>query len=279
MIKHRKLTKRSFAVLLCFLVLGILSVFFVLPFLWMLSNSFKSTKEILVNPRHIIPLVPTIQGYIKVLTKSMFFHWLYNSVFITTVNTAVIVFTSSIVGYLFSKYEFKGKKILFLLVLSSMMVPSQTTMIPSFLLINALGLYNHAGALILPSFVNAFGIFLCKQACEEVPNEVIESARLDGASDFRIYWQIILPLIRPTLGSLTIFTFLNYWNDYLNPLIMLNDVKKMTLPIALSFFSSQHAADLSATMAASALIMVPVMMVFLFFQKQFIKGIATTGMK
>ncbi len=275
-LKHRKIKPIHIAL---FIGLFSISLFMILPFLWMVSNSLKSTKEILIDPKHLIPLNFTISGYVKVLTKSPFFYWLRNSLFITTTNTVVILVTSSLVGFVFSKFRFRFKKILFMLVLATMMVPTHTTMIPGFLLINALGLYNTAGALIFPSFVNAFGIFLCKQACDDIPNELIEAARMEGANNFSIYLKIILPLIRPTIGALTIFTFLNYWNDYLNPLIMINDIKKMTLPLALSFFSSQHTADLSATMAASSLIMLPVIIVFLLFQKQFIKGIATTGMK
>lgn len=262
-----------------FIGLFLLSLFMILPFFWMLSNSLKSTKELLVDPKHLIPVNFTISGYIKVLTKSPFFYWFRNSLFITVTNTLVILMSSTIVGFVFSKFEFKFKKVLFMLVLATMMVPTHTTMIPGFLLINALGLYNTAGALIVPSFVNAFGIFLSKQACDDIPNELIEAARMEGASNWSIYLKIVLPLLKPTVGALTIFTFLNYWNDYLNPLIMINDIKKMTLPLALSYFSSQHTADLSATMAASALIMIPVIIVFLMFQKQFIKGIATTGMK
>ena len=262
-----------------FIGLFLLSLFMILPFFWMLSNSLKSTKELLVDPKHLIPVNFTISGYIKVLTKSRFFYWFRNSLFITVTNTLVILLSSTIVGFVFSKFEFKFKKVLFMLVLATMMVPTHTTMIPGFLLINALGLYNTAGALIVPSFVNAFGIFLSKQACDDIPNELIEAARMEGASNWSIYLKIVLPLLKPTVGALTIFTFSNYWNDYLNPLIMINDIKKMTLPLALSYFSSQHTADLSATTAASALIMMPVIIVFLMFQKQFIKGIATTGMK
>lgn len=265
---------------ICILILLILvSIFIIMPYFWMLSNSFKTTKEILVNPTNLLPVNFTLDSYIKVLAKSPFFTWLQNSCFITITNTVVILFTSSIIGYVFSKFKFRFKKTLFALILATMMVPSQTTMIPSFMLINFLGLYNTAGALIFPSFINAFGIFLCKQFCDEIPSSLIESAKIEGASDIRIFFKIIIPLIRPALGALTIFTFLNYWNDYLNPLIMLNEVKKMTLPLALSYFATQHMADLAATMAASALIMVPVTVVFLCFQKQFIKGITLSGMK
>jgi len=265
--------------IIIFIGLFLISLFMILPFFWMLSNSLKSTKEILIDPKHLIPVNFTLSGYVKVLSKSPFFYWLRNSLFITITNTSVILLTSTLVGFVFSKFEFKFKKVLFLIVLATMMVPTHTTMIPGFLLINALGLYNTSAALIIPSFVNAFGIFLSKQACDDIPNELIEAARMEGASNWSIYTKIVLPLLKPTIGALTIFTFLNYWNDYLNPLIMINDIKKMTLPLALSYFSSQHTADLSATMAASALIMMPVVIVFLLFQKQFIKGIATTGMK
>lgn len=277
--KKRKITRDQAVRFSIFIILGILAIFFVLPYVWMILNSFKSTKEILMSPKNIIPETFTLAGYEKVLTQSPFFTWFKNSAFITITNTVVILFVSALVGYVFSKFEFRFKNVLFIIVLATMMVPAQTTMIPSFLLISKLGLYNTAGALILPSFVNAFGIYLCKQFCDEIPKEIIESAKLDGASDIKIFFKIVMPMIRPALGALAIFTFLTYWNDYLNPLIMLSEVKKMTLPLALSFFAQQHMADLSAQMAASALIMVPVTIVFMAFQKQFIKGIAMTGMK
>ncbi|MDQ0360988.1 carbohydrate ABC transporter permease [Breznakia pachnodae] len=277
--KKRKITRDQAVRFSIFIILGILAIFFVLPYIWMILNSFKSTKEILMSPKNIFPEEFTLAGYEKVLTQSPFFTWFKNSAFITVTNTVVILFVSALVGYVFSKFEFRFKNVLFIIVLATMMVPAQTTMIPSFLLISKLGLYNTAGALILPSFVNAFGIYLCKQFCDEIPKEIIESAKLDGASDIKIFFKIVMPMIRPALGALAIFTFLTYWNDYLNPLIMLSEVKKMTLPLALSFFAQQHMADLSAQMAASALIMVPVTIVFMAFQKQFIKGIAMTGMK
>jgi multiple sugar transport system permease protein len=277
--KKKKLKRDQIIRLCIFLGLGLLAVLFVLPYIWMIMNSFKSTKEILIHPKNFIPLEFTWAGYIKVLTESPFFDWLRNSLFITITNTTIILFVSAIVGYVFAKFDFKFKKILFMIMLATMMIPEQTTMIPRFLLLDQLGLYNHIGALIFPTFVSAFGIYLCKQFCDEIPREIIESAKLDGAGDLTIFIRIVVPMIRPALGALAIFTFLVHWNDYLNPLIMISEVKKMTLPLALSFFANQHMADLSAQMAASALIMIPVTIVFLIFQKQFIKGIAMTGMK
>ncbi|MBR0455995.1 MAG: carbohydrate ABC transporter permease [Firmicutes bacterium] len=262
-----------------FAILMAVSIIVVIPYVWMLSNSFKTTIETLTDPMHIIPQEFTLDGYIKVLTKSPFFHWLGNSVFITCTNTIVILFTSTLVGYLFARFRFRGRDFLFAMFMFTMMVPAQVTMITTFIIIDDIGLYNSVWALIIPSFVNVFGIYLCKQYCEEIPRELIESARIDGAGDFAIYWRIVIPQIRPAIGALAIFTFMEYWNDYLNPLIYLSSTEKMTLPLALSYFSTQHSTDLSATMAASALIMIPAAIVFIIFQKQFIKGLSMTGMK
>jgi ABC-type glycerol-3-phosphate transport system permease component len=264
---------------LIFAILLAASIVVVIPYIWMLSNSFKTTIETLTDPMHIIPQNFTLDGYIKVLTKSPFFHWLGNSVFITCTNTIVILFTSTLVGYLFARFRFRGKDFLFAMLMFTMMVPAQVTMITTFIIIDDIGLYDSVWALIIPSFVNVFGIYLCKQYCEEIPRELIESARIDGAGDFAIYWRIVIPQIRPAIGALAIFTFMEYWNDYLNPLIYLSSTEKMTLPLALSYFSTQHSTDLSATMAASALIMIPAAIVFIIFQKQFIKGMSMTGMK
>ncbi len=262
-----------------FAILMAVSIIVVIPYVSMLSNCFKTTIETLTDPMHIIPQEFTLDGYIKVLTKSPFFHWLGNSVFITCTNTIVILFTSTLVGYLFARFRFRGRDFLFAMLMFTMMVPAQVTMITTFIIIDDIGLYNSVWALIIPSFVNVFGIYLCKQYCEEIPRELIESARIDGAGDFAIYWRIVIPQIRPAIGALAIFTFMEYWNDYLNPLIYLSSTEKMTLPLALSYFSTQHSTDLSATMAASALIMIPAAIVFIIFQKQFIKGLSMTGMK
>ncbi len=262
-----------------FLVMVIVSLIIVIPYVWMLSNSFKSTKETLVDASHLLPKDPTVDGYRKVLFGSPFFRWLRNSLIITVSDTVIILFSSTILGYLFSRFEFRGKRFLFMMLLFTMMVPAQVTMITKFILIDRIGLYDNLLALIIPAMVSAFGVYLCKQYCDEIPRELLESARIDGAGNFQIYIHIVLAQIRPAIGSLAIFTFLEIWNDYLNPLLYLSSTKNQTLPLALSFFNSQHQTDLSATMAASALIMIPASIVFMIFQKQFIKGIAMTGMK
>lgn len=278
--KKRIRDRKNFKLRLAgFLILMIFAVIFLAPYFWMLSNSFKSTKEILLEPNHLLPEHFTLESYRKVLFDSLFFTWFKNSAIVSITDTVVILFSSSIIGFVLSKYKFRMNKPFFALVLATMMVPVTAVIIPNFMLISSLGWYDRIISLIVPTFFNAFGIFLCKQYIDDIPKELFESAMLDGATDLKIYNRIVLPMIRPALGSLTIFTFLGIWNDYETPLIYLNTSKNMTLPLALSYFNNQHMSDLSATMAAASLIMLPVTILFLVFQKQFIKGITMTGMK
>jgi ABC-type glycerol-3-phosphate transport system permease component len=250
-----------------------------MPYLWMIITSFRRTPEILRNPGQIWPTQWVITNYGMVFDETPFFSWLRNSVSVTFAVTLGVLFTASLVGYVFAKFRFRGKDLLFWLILSTMMVPSQITMIPSFLIINGVGLYDSLFALILPRLVTAFGIFLCRQFCEDIPDSLCEAALIDGAGPFHIYRTVVIPLLRPCLAALAIFTFLENWNEYLMPLIMIEKVENMTLPIALSFFSGFRAAQTGAVMAAAVLVMMPVTIVFLCFQKQFIKGITLTGMK
>lgn len=267
----------AFAVIVA--CLAVFSLFMVFPYVWMLLTSFKTNADIGLHPTSLWPDPWTLSGYVTAITQAPFVQWFFNSMIVSVTITAAVVFTSTLIGFVFAKYRFPKKELIFAIILATMMVPAQVTMIPSFLIVNKLGLYNTLGALIVPALVRSFGIFLCRQFIEDVPDSLCEAAKIDGATDFFIYWRIILPNIKPAIGSLVIFTFLGTWNDYLNPLIMLNETKRMTLPLALSFFSSQHGTDLSATMAVAALIMIPVIAVFIMFQKQFIKGLALSGIK
>ncbi len=175
------------------IILMVFALMIIAPYIWMMLTSFKSTREVLYNPGKVMPIKWTLSGYITVLTKSPFFSWFKNSVIVSVAVTAAVIFTSTITGYVFSKYRFKGKNILFWLVLSTMMVPSQITMIPRFLIINQVGLYNSLQALIIPALVSGFGIYLCRQFCDDIPDSLCEAAKLDGAGDFRIYASIIMP--------------------------------------------------------------------------------------
>ncbi|MGO5052546.1 carbohydrate ABC transporter permease [Lachnospiraceae bacterium LCP25S3_G4] len=261
------------------LFLSACSVITMFPIMWMIFTSFKSNADIRLNPTHLLPEVWTLEGYIKAITEAPLGTWFLNSVIVTGITTIFVIFTSTLIGYIFAKYEFKYKKSLFLLLLATMMVPGQVTMIPRFLMIQKMGIFNTLGALIIPGIVSAFGIYLSRQFIADIPDSICEAAKIDGAGPLKIYWNIILPNIRPAIGSLGIFTAMGLWNDYLNPLIMLNDVEKMTLPLALSVFSNQHSKDLSTMMAAGTLMMLPMIVLFIIFQKQFIRGLALSGMK
>lgn len=266
-----------FQIIIC-AVLAVLAIIMIFPFIWMVLTSFKSMAEI-SQANTFLPAEWTLDNYADVFDTVPFMTWLKNSVLVTVIATVIVLFSSTIVGFVFGKFQFPGKNICFWFILATMMVPSQTTMIPSFLLINSLGMYDKLSSLVVPGMIGGFGIFLCKQFIEEIPDSLCEAAVIDGAGSFYIYAKIILPLIRPAIGALTIFTFLRFWNDYLNPLLYINQPENMTLSLAISFFSTQHGSNVGAIMAVSTLVMIPVTVVFLAFQKQFIKGIAITGMK
>jgi len=258
--------------------LTIFAAIMIIPYLWMLLLSFKLQVEI-SKANTILPELWTLRNYFRVFEVVPIIRWFFNSVLVTVSATTIILFTSTLVGFVFAKYQFRFKNLVFWFILATMMVPPQTTMIPSFLLINKLGLYDKLPSLFISGMVGGFGIFLCRQFIEDVPNSLCEAARIDGAKDFYIYFRIILPLIRPAIGALGIFTFLQYWNEYMLPLLYLNKIENMTMSLAISFFSTQRTTDIGAIMAAATLVMLPVTIVFLIFQKQFIKGIAITGLK
>jgi len=272
---HRRKLLTQIAIILLMLLIGIL---FLMPYAGMLLNSFKEKAEVLKG-RTFWPSKFILDNYVTVFTKAPILTWFRNSVITATTGTVIMLFTSTLCGFVFAKYEFRGKNVIFWTILATMMVPAQVTMIPSFLLVQGLGMYDKLSALIVPGMVGGFGIYLCRQFIEDIPDSLCEAAAIDGASDMFVYRRVILPLIIPAISALAIFTFLEKWNDYLGPLLYLSDPKNMTMPLALNFFSSQRQSDIGAIMAASALVMAPVTVVFLSFQKQFIKGIAITGLK
>ncbi len=256
----------------------VIAIVFVLPYIWMLLDSFKPMKEI-VKGKSFWPEDFTFKNYQTVLTKAPILAWFRNSVITAVTGTVIMLFTSTLAGFVFAKYEFKGKNLIFLFILATMMVPQQATMIPTFLLIKRLSLYDNLASLVLPRMVGGFGIFLCRQFIADIPDDLMDAAQIDGAGDMYIYSRLILPLIMPAISALAIFTFLEKWNDYIGPLLYLSTPTNMTMPLALSFFSTQHNQDIGAVMAAATIIMLPVTAVFLAFQKQFVEGIAITGMK
>jgi multiple sugar transport system permease protein len=274
----RKDKKASFLYISMITFLVIVSFIMIVPYIWMVLSSLKGNLEI-ISSTSILPKKVTFEGYKTVFQDAPFLRWLFNSVFTATLITVATVFSSALSGYIFAKFRFAGKQIIFLVVIATMMIPPQILMIPSYLIIYKLGMIDSLSAVILPSLVSAFGVFLARQAIEELPYDLIESARMDGAGEYFIFYRIILPLVRPMLSALAIFTFMAAWNNYVWPLIVLNDEEKMTLPLALVFFNGSHVTNFNIVMSASVLIMIPVFIVFLIFQKQFVKGLALTGFK
>lgn len=267
----------SYVIIFTLVLLGAFLMF--VPYLWMVLSSFKSNLEIIQGGTNIFPKSISLDGYKTVISEAPFFRWLLNSFLATGTITIVTLFTSALAGYIFAKFKFRGQNFYFIIILATMMVPFQVTMIPVYLIISDAGLVNNLLALIVPNLVNAFGIFLTKQFIEGIPNDIIEAAQIDGAGEFRTFWSMILPQIKPVLSALAIFTFMTSWNDYLWPLIVLNDLEKMTVPLALVFFNGQHSVNYNVVMSAAVLIMIPVVIVFLIFQKQFVKGLTLTGSK
>ncbi len=277
MMKKRSKYKKYHYVIIAFL--AVLSAIMMYPMVWMFLTSFKSNAEIRTYRTKVLPVEWTLKGYRSAFERAPVAGWFANSMFITICVTAAVILTSTLIGYVFAKYEFRGKKLLFVLLLATMMVPPQVTMIPRYLMIQKMHLFNTRWALIVPGLVSAFSIYLARQFIGDIPDSLCEAAKIDGAGPIRIYWHVILPNIKPAIGSIGIFTAMMHWNDYLNPLLMLNDMEKMTLPLGLVIFDSQRTSDLSATMAAASMIMIPMIVIFLVFQKQFIKGMTMSGIK
>ncbi|MGI6739132.1 MAG: carbohydrate ABC transporter permease [Christensenellales bacterium] len=274
----RKINRKLLSNIIIIIFMSLFCSVFMLPYVRMILDSFKTRVEVMKGTT-MFPKKFILDNYRTVFQKTPIVNWFFNSLWTSTLVTVVTLFTSSLAGFVFAKYEFKGKQLIFWFIMATMMVPAQTTMIPSFLIIQKLGLYDNLFAIVFPSLVGGFGIFLCKQFIEDIPDSMVEAASIDGAGNMRIFFMVILPLIKPTLSALAIFTFLGKWNDYLNPLLYLSDISRMTMPLALSFFTSQRTSDLGGVMAAATLVILPVTIVFLCFQKQFVRGISITGMK
>jgi multiple sugar transport system permease protein len=252
-----------------------------LPFIWMILGSFKTGAEIRQVPPSFLPQEPTLDNYVTIFTDEdlpigIFYR---NSAIIAVSNVILVLLTSSTFGYLFAKFEFRGKKPLFWFIMATMMIPFQVTMIPGYLILARLGLINRLSGLIIPAAIDAFGIFLFRQFCLSIPNELLDAARVDGASEFRIFRTIVIPELGPALATFGMLTFMFNWNAYLWPLIVLTEERVRTLPIILTWYSNQHTQQLHLTLAASVVIMVPVLIVFLFTQRWIVRGITLTGVK
>jgi len=266
--------------LLRHLILIMVGIFFALPLVWMVSTSLKSNRQIFVFPPQWIPKPVIWRNYPDVFDYAPFLLYFKNTMIIEVACILGTLLSSSLVAYGFSRLNAPGKDFLFILMLSTMMLPYQVWMIPLYVLFTKIGWVNTFYPLTIPAFFgNALYIFLLRQFFLTIPKELEDAARLDGCSYFRIYWQIMLPLTKPALATVVIFTFMGVWNDFLGPLLYLQEPEKYTLAIGLQVFLTQHGADWGLLMAASTMIVLPVIVTFFFTQKQFIQGIVLTGLK
>ena len=262
-----------------YLLLCLLAVIMLVPFVWMITASLKFNKDIFVIPYEWFNKNPRWSNYVEIWTKIPLARFTMNTVKLTVIVTLLQLFTSSFAAYAFSKLQFKGRNVLFLAYVATIAVPWQVYMVPQFMFMRRLGLADtHLAIIILQAF-SAFGVFLMRQFYEGIPDSLCEAARIDGMSEYQIYLKIMLPLSRPALSTLIIFTFVNTWNDFLGPLIYLTTESKKTLQIGLKMFISQYSAEYGLIMAASVLSLIPVLVVFLSLQKYFVAGITTGAVK
>lgn len=252
-----------------------------LPFVYVLVSSLKTAAEIIKVPPVFFPKQATLQNYIAIFNdpRVPVLTFFGNSTFVAIARVSITLFTSSLAGYIFARYEFSGKNLMFGVLMAQIMIPFQMIMIPLYLILVKLQLIDTLWGLILPSMIDAFGIFLMRQFIEGIPRELIDAGRIDGASEFQIYRRLILPQLRAPLASLGIFTFMSTWNDYLWPLIVITTHEKRTLPLLLTWYSNAHGSRPALTMAASVIVLLPIVLIYILFQRQIVQNAATTGFK
>jgi multiple sugar transport system permease protein len=251
----------------------------VFPFLWSALSSFKPADEILTLHPSLLPERPTLDNYRTVLTTAGFGRWYWNSLLVATVVTASVCLFSSLAGYSLAKFRYAGRQFIFFAILSTMMIPLEMLVIPWFVSANYFGLNDSYLGIMFPGLISAFGVFLMRQFMEGVPDALLESARIDGAGELKIFFRVVLPLVRPALAALAIFTFMANWDAFLWPLIITNESSMFTLPVGMQAFAGTQGIEYHLIIAGANLVVIPVLAVFIAMQKQIIKGIALAGIK
>ncbi len=258
----------------------LIGLMMIVPFVWMISASVKREADIFVYPIQWLPKIWQFQNYHDVwFGRAPFGLFYLNSIMVTFWTVLCQVLTSALAAYAFARINFRGKNVLFLLYLSTMIIPPQVTLVPKFILFNWLGLLDTHISIILPGAFSAFGVFMLRQFFVALPFELSESARIDGAGELRIFWQIIMPLAKPALASLIILAFVWSWNDYMTPLVFLRSKELYTIPLGLDYFMEDVGTEYSLIMAAAVSAIIPLIMVYFMGQKFFIESIAASGIK
>lgn len=262
-----------------YLALILLSITMIFPFFWMLLSSFKDATQIFQTA--MFPTKPTLDNYITILFSgnTRFPQWFINSAIVAVCTTASVLFFDSLLGYTLAKFDFPGKKIIFLLVISTLMIPTEMLVIPWYAMARAMKWGNTYWGIMFPGMISAFGVFLMRQFMTTIPNDLLDAARIDGMGELRIFTKIVLPLVSPALATLAIFNFIGNWNAFLWPLIIASRPKMFTLPVGLANFSGEAGSDWHLIMTGATVSMLPLIIIFLIFQKQIVRGIAMTGLK
>ena len=262
-----------------YLVLAVGAVIMVFPFIWMIIASLMTAGEIQLRPPVWFPAVPQINNYTELPEKVPLLRLYFNSIFTSGFIVFGVLLSSSLAGFAFAKYRFPGRDFLFYLILATMMIPFFVTLIPVFFIVRQLGWYDTYQGLVVPGLTSAYGIFLMRQFMITLPDELIDAARIDGASELRIFWRIIVPLVKPALATLGTFTFIASWNNFLWPLLVLSNRELFTLPLGINTMKSLYSDNTNLLMAGTAISVIPMLIVFIFLQRYFIQGIALTGLK
>ncbi|MDQ0412271.1 carbohydrate ABC transporter permease [Mesobacillus stamsii] len=260
------------------IILALGGILVSLPFVWMILSAFKPESEVMALTPTLFPEKWTIENFKNLFVNMNFGLYLKNTV-VVVLWSFVGLFLNAMAGYAFAKFEFKGSKQLFFMVLATMMIPGQVTMIPVYLILNQMHLINTMAGIVLPGLVGAFGIFLFRQFMTTIPDELLEAARLDGAGELRVFWQIVLPMTKPILAVQGILTFIAGWNSFLWPLIIANDESLYTLSVGLQLLKGQYGGNFALQMAGSTFMVVPIVIIFILFQKYIIDGYTISGMK
>ncbi|WP_394854998.1 carbohydrate ABC transporter permease [Clostridium lamae] len=272
-------TKNVISKIVIYTLLIGLAILMLIPFAWMLSASLQLNKDVFKFPFDWIPNNPVWSNYKEIWTRIPLGKFIFNTTKLTVIITLLQLLTSSFAAYAFAKLQFKYRDKLFLCYVATIAVPWQVYMVPQFIMMRELNLSDTHLALILLQAFSAFGVFLIRQFYMSIPDELLEAARIDGYSEYKIYSRIMLPLSKPALSTLTIFTFVSVWNDFMGPLIYINSEAKKTIQIGIRMFITQYSAEYSLIMAASIIALIPVLIIFLSLQRFFVEGVASTGLK
>ncbi|MDR2656130.1 MAG: carbohydrate ABC transporter permease [Oscillospiraceae bacterium] len=262
-----------------YILLILLAITMLIPFAWMLSSSLKLSKDVFTFPMKWIPEEPRFQNFLDIWKKIPLGTFIFNTAKLSVIVTALQLLTSSFAAYAFAKLKFKGKNALFLGYIATIAVPWQAYMVPQFIMMRHMGFNNTHMAIICLQAFSAFGVFLMRQFYQSIPDDLCEAARIDGLSEYGIWARIMLPLSKPAISTLVIFTFVNTWNDFLGPQIYLTKTELKTIQIGLRMFIAQYSSEYGLIMAASVVALIPVVVIFLSLQKYFVQGVASAGIK